>query len=134
MKIKDYYDILNVPKDCTETEIKKSYRKLAMLYHPDKNNQNDEAAKTFQDISESYLVLGNYEKRQLYDQLGYEAFLDKMDEGEDEIFKQNPQETFESFFGSRNPFASFEFGSMHAELPNKDSPKKGPNIVQKGNC
>ena len=129
MSTKDYYEILSLPKDCTLADIKKSYRRLAMKYHPDKNS-SDEAAKLFHDIAESYLVLSDNKKRQTYDQLGYEGLKDKIDEDED-IFKQNPQDTFECFFGSRNPFAAFEFGNPEStsKLPKKDGPVKGPEIT-----
>ena len=76
MSTKDYYEILSLPKDCTLADIKKSYRRLAMKYHPDKNS-SDEAAKLFHDIAESYLVLSDNKKRQTYDQLGYEGLKDK---------------------------------------------------------
>ena len=134
MTAKDYYEILNLPKDCTETEIKKSYRRLAMKYHPDKNG-TDEAAKIFHDIAEAYLVLCDHKKRDIYDKIGYEGLKEKMDDDED-VFKPNPQDTFESFFGSRNPFAAFEFGNAqgNAQLPKKDGPMKGLDIVYKLEC
>lgn len=132
--VKDYYEILNLQKDCTEKDIKKSYRRLAMKYHPDKNG-TDEASKIFQDISEAYLVLSDNKKRQIYDQIGYEGLKEKMDDDED-VFKQTPQETFECFFGSRNPFAAFEFGNPQGacELPKKDGPTKGADKLYKLQC
>jgi curved DNA-binding protein CbpA len=73
----NYYDILQVPKNSTNEEIKKSYRKLAMKWHPDKNPDNkEEAAKKFQEIGEAYDVLNDLEKRAIYDQYGYEGLRD----------------------------------------------------------
>ncbi len=64
---KDYYEILGVAKNATDEDIKKSYRKLAHQYHPDKNRGDD---KKFKEINEAYQVLGNREKRNQYDRLG----------------------------------------------------------------
>ena len=65
-----YYDLLEVKSTATELEIKKSYRKLAIKYHPDKNPGNELAAETFKKISEAYQVLSDKEKRVRYDQVG----------------------------------------------------------------
>jgi len=73
MAKRDYYEVLGVPKDATEDEIKKAYRKLAMKYHPDKNPDNKEAEEKFKEASEAYEVLSDKEKRQLYDQYGHEG-------------------------------------------------------------
>ena len=69
----DYYDILGVEKDAALSAIKKSYRKLAMKYHPDKNQGDDEAEKKFKEIGEAYAVLSDPEKRKKYDQFGKEG-------------------------------------------------------------
>ena len=65
----DYYKILGVDKKSTQKEIKKSYRKLALKYHPDRN-RNPEAEDTFKEISRAYQVLSVPSKRQEYDLLG----------------------------------------------------------------
>jgi molecular chaperone DnaJ len=66
----DYYDILEISRNATADEIKKAYRKKALQYHPDKNPGNAEAEKRFKEISESYEVLSDDKKRQLYDRHG----------------------------------------------------------------
>lgn len=70
---KDYYAILGVPKDATAEAIKKSYRKLARKWHPDINPGNKEAESKFKEISAAYDVLGDKEKRKLYDEFGEEG-------------------------------------------------------------
>jgi curved DNA-binding protein len=70
MDYKDYYKILGLNKKATKAEIKKAYRKLAMKFHPDKNQDNPKAEDKFKEISEAYEVLGNDDSRGKYDQLG----------------------------------------------------------------
>ncbi len=64
---KDFYKILGVPKDASEADIKKAYRKLARKYHPDQNQNDTNAERMFKDLSEAYSVLSDPEERQQYD-------------------------------------------------------------------
>eukprot|EP00211_Chloroparvula_japonica_P005684 CAMPEP_0119132988 /NCGR_PEP_ID=MMETSP1310-20130426/12715_1 /TAXON_ID=464262 /ORGANISM="Genus nov. species nov., Strain RCC2339" /LENGTH=374 /DNA_ID=CAMNT_0007123657 /DNA_START=38 /DNA_END=1162 /DNA_ORIENTATION=- len=73
---RDFYKILGVPRDASERQIKKAYRKLAVQYHPDKNKGDDSAKDRFQDINAAYEVLSDSEKRRKYDQLGEEGMLE----------------------------------------------------------
>jgi len=79
---KKYYDILNVTKDNTSDEIKKSYRKLSMKYHPDKNNGEDSKMK---ELTEAYSILGDPEKKRKYDL---------------ESSMPNPEDLINMFFGN----------------------------------
>ena len=67
---KDYYEVLGVPKDSSEKDLKGAYRKLAMKYHPDRSEEPD-AEEKFKELSEAYAVLSDPEKRQKYDQFGH---------------------------------------------------------------
>lgn len=71
MSKRDYYDILGVDKNASDSELKKAYRKLAMKYHPDRNKGDEEASKKFKEASEAYEVLRDPEKRKKYDQFGH---------------------------------------------------------------
>lgn len=74
MEKRDYYEVLGVSKDATEQEIKKAYRKMAMKYHPDKNQGNKESEEKFKEVNEAYEVLSDVEKRKTYDQFGHAGF------------------------------------------------------------
>ncbi|WSA78096.1 molecular chaperone DnaJ [Streptomyces sp. NBC_01799] len=65
---KDYYKVLGVPKDATDAEIKKAYRKLAREFHPDANKGDDKAEERFKEISEANDILGDSKKRKEYDE------------------------------------------------------------------
>lgn len=70
----DYYETLGVNKGASADEIKKSFRKLAMQYHPDRNPNNKEAEAKFKEINEAYEVLKDDQKRAAYDRFGHQAF------------------------------------------------------------
>ena len=70
---KDFYEVLGVPRTASKDQIKDSYRKLAMQYHPDRNKA-PEAEEKFKEISEAYAVLSDDQKRQQYDTLGHAGF------------------------------------------------------------
>ncbi len=71
MSKKDFYQVLGVSKAAQADEIKKAYRKLAMIHHPDKNQGNKKAEEKFKELSEAYEVLSDEKKRQAYDQFGH---------------------------------------------------------------
>ncbi len=71
MAKKDYYEVLGIERNATESEIKKAYRKLALQFHPDKNPGDPTAEKKFKEAAEAYEVLSNADKRARYDQFGH---------------------------------------------------------------
>ena len=68
---RDYYEVLGVGRDCTAEELKKAYRKLAMQYHPDRNQGDSQAEERFKEVGEAYGVLSDPQKRQQYDAFGH---------------------------------------------------------------
>ncbi|MEW6078732.1 MAG: molecular chaperone DnaJ [Thermodesulfobacteriota bacterium] len=98
---RDYYEILGVSRECTEVELKKCYRQIALKYHPDKNPGDKEAEEVFKEASEAYSVLCDPEKRRIYDQFGH-AGLNGMGGGHgagfEDIFSSFG-DIFEDFFG-----------------------------------
>eukprot|EP00457_Paulinella_chromatophora_P001594 gb/GEZN01001596.1/.p1 GENE.gb/GEZN01001596.1/~~gb/GEZN01001596.1/.p1 ORF type:complete len:891 (+),score=149.65 gb/GEZN01001596.1/:123-2795(+) len=74
---KDYYQRFDLPRSCTEKQLKKAFKKLALQYHPDKNPDDEEAAENFVAINKAYEVLNDAEKRQIYDRFGEEGLAQK---------------------------------------------------------
>jgi molecular chaperone DnaJ len=70
-KKRDYYEVLGVNRDASDEDIKKSYRKLAMKHHPDRNPDNPKAEEQFKEAKEAYEILSDTQKRQAYDQFGH---------------------------------------------------------------
>ena len=105
----NYYETLGVHQNATDSEIKKAYKKLALRWHPDKNQNNQKTAqKIFQEIAEAYEVLSDPQKRYQFDRHGANNYLQQNEPtfGEfsdyPEFFSQNvfrdPFETFHDFF------------------------------------
>lgn len=74
MNERDYYEVLNVSRSASESEIQQAYRKLAMRYHPDRNPDDAEAEVKFREAAEAYEVLRDPEKRARYDRFGHAGF------------------------------------------------------------
>ena len=112
MEDQDYYDVLQIKKDASESDIKKSYYKLAREYHPDKapDDKKEEYTKKFQKIGEAYETLSDKEKREIYDQYGKEG-LKQQGGGHP---GGNPFDIFNDIFGGGNPFGNSgnPFGNM----------------------
>ncbi|KAM4678539.1 dnaJ homolog subfamily B member 9 [Discoglossus pictus] len=94
---KTYYDILGVPKNASERQIKKAFHKLAMKYHPDKNKSPDAEAK-FREIAEAYETLSDESKRKEYDQFGHDAFTNSGRGTGDQSFHQHFNFNFDDLF------------------------------------
>lgn len=79
METEDFYKILNVARDASEAEIKKAYRKRARELHPDRNKDNPAAEELFKKVSAAYAVLGDKEKKKIYDEFGIDGLRDGFD-------------------------------------------------------
>lgn len=73
MSKRDYYEVLGVERDASDSDIKSAYRKLAVKYHPDRNQDNPEAEEKFKEAAEAYAVLSDAEKRARYDRFGHQT-------------------------------------------------------------
>ena len=111
---RDYYEVLGVPKDADDKQIKRAYWKLAKKYHPDVNPGDKEAEEKFKEANEAYEVLSDPDKRQKYDQFGFAGF-DPSSFGQGfggGAFGINLEDIFASLFGDAG-FGGFSgFGSF----------------------
>lgn len=112
---RDYYEVLEVVKTATAEEIKKSYRKLALQHHPDRNKGNKESEEKFKEAAEAYEVLSDPEKRQIYDRYGHEGL---------------QQSGFQGFRNFEDVFSSF--GDIFEEFFGFGSSRSRRNVVRRG--
>eukprot|EP00118_Oscarella_pearsei_P024632 m.306479 g.306479 ORF g.306479 m.306479 type:complete len:241 (+) comp41276_c0_seq1:97-819(+) len=114
----DYYDVLGIPRDSSDKDIKKAYRKLALKWHPDKNPDSYQEAETkFKQISEAYEVLSDKRKRDIYDRYGKAGLKEGSGGGAGfdgfNFHFRDPNEIFREFFG--NAFFPDFFGPTHTD-------------------
>ena len=120
-KSDDFYEVLGVPRDAQDKDIKKAYRKLSLKYHPDKNPDNkEEAEEIFKTISFAYGILSDSQKRQDYDRFGRDYVVNGGHTGGGgggganfrhanfhHFNMQSANDIFRNFFGGKDPFQSF---------------------------
>ena len=99
MSKRDYYEVLGVDKDADDKDIKKSYRRVAMKYHPDRNPDDPDAEEKFKEATEAYDVLMDGEKRQAYDQFGHAGVDSSMGGGAGGFGGSNFSDIFGDVFG-----------------------------------
>jgi len=105
----DYYKILGIDRNASESEIKKAYRKLAMKYHPDRTKGDKSAEEMFKKISEAYAVLSDKEKRKQYDTFGASGFSQRY--SQEDIFRGfNFGDIFKEFGFDDSSFANVFMG------------------------
>ena len=125
MAKRDYYEVLGVQRGASEEEIKKSYRKLAVKFHPDKNPGDKAAEEKFKELGEAYEILSDPQQRSAYDQYGHAAFDRRAGGG----FARgggfhDPFDIFREVFGGSNIFDEF-FGGGSRD-PN--GPQRGDDL------
>mmetsp|Transcript_98902 Transcript_98902/g.176210 ORF Transcript_98902/g.176210 Transcript_98902/m.176210 type:complete len:339 (-) Transcript_98902:353-1369(-) len=111
----DYYKVLGVPRDATDAQLKKAYRKLALKWHPDKNKDNAAAAsEKFKEVGEAFAVLSDPKKRAVYDQHGADGLKGGVPDGRGgyaggghSFSTEAAGDIFKQFFGTSNPFEAF---------------------------
>ena len=129
MSDSEYYDILGIGRNASESDIKKAYRKLALKYHPDKapEDKKEEYEETFKKISEAYSVLSDSNKREMYDKFGKQAVNDSG--GGPGV---NPFDIFGDIFGNGGfPGGGFPGGGVHVRVNGQNFSFSSNNFVRK---
>jgi molecular chaperone DnaJ len=120
MAKRDYYDVLGVSKSADAEELKRSYRKLAMQFHPDRNPGDKTAEQKFKDLNEAYDVLKDDQKRAAYDRFGHAAF---------ENGSRGPGDFgFGGFSGGFADIFEEMFGAMGAARRGQAGPSRGSDL------
>jgi molecular chaperone DnaJ len=121
----DYYERLGVSRDATSEEIKKAYRKLALKYHPDRNEGSKEAESRFREVTEAYEVLRDSEKRSTYDRYGEQGLRGSPGFGPFDF-----SDAIEIFMRDFGGFGGFEeiFGGRRGGRSGRREPGKGQTI------
>ncbi|MFB0555136.1 MAG: molecular chaperone DnaJ [Phycisphaerae bacterium] len=122
MAKRDYYEVLGVGKNASADEIKRSYRRMAMKYHPDKNPGDKKAEANFKECAEAYEVLSDAEKRRRYDQFGHEGLRGA---GMHDFSRMNVEDIF-SMFGFEDFFSGI-FGG-HRRSSRRAGPTRGYDL------
>lgn len=119
---RDYYEILEVERTCTEVELKAAFRKAAMKHHPDRNPGDPEAEIRFKECNEAYSVLSDPQKRAAYDRFGHAAFQNGGGGGGfGGGFQGDPADIFSSIFGDA-------FGEMFGQGGRRNGPARGQDL------
>ena len=126
IKKKCLYTTLEVCKDATQEQIKSSYKKLALKWHPDKHKEEDrdKATEEFKIISEAYSVLSNEKRKKFYDKHG------KIDEGDDADDAGFMDEVFTMFFGGGKGGSSFDDFDDFIHILEGDNDKKSRKLFR----
>jgi molecular chaperone DnaJ len=124
MAKRDYYEVLGVSRDASPGEIKKAYRKMAMENHPDRNPGDASAEERFKEASEAYAVLGNEEKKNVYDQYGFNGLKGAGGFGDGTFFSDSIFADFEDILGGM-----FGFGSVFGQQGRRGGKARGRDLA-----
>ncbi|MEQ1760051.1 MAG: molecular chaperone DnaJ [Vicinamibacterales bacterium] len=122
MSKRDYYEIIGVSRTATDQEIKSSYRKLALKYHPDRNPGDKEAEERFKEAAEAYAVLADTDKRHMYDRFGHAGLGGAATGG----FDPNVFTGFEDILGGLGDV--FGFGDVFGGGRRRGGPQRGADL------
>jgi len=123
---RDYYEILQVTKTSTPEEIKKSYRKVAMQFHPDRNPGDASAEEKFKEAAEAYEILSDPDKKAKYDRFGHQAFAGPGGRGSSNVNMDDIFSQFGDIFGE-DVFGSF-FGGNRGSANRRSTGTRGSNL------
>jgi molecular chaperone DnaJ len=125
LKKRDYYEVLGVPRQATDAEIKKAYRQLALKYHPDRNPNDKGAEEKFKEAAEAYAVLADAGRRSRYDQFGHAGLGGSQGFGgfNPEVFSD-----FEDIFSSLGSIFGFSVGDMFGERRERGGGRRGSDL------
>lgn len=129
MSKEDFYRILEISENATQDEVKKSYRRLSLKWHPDKNPGNPEASVIFQKISEAYETIGDAEKRQEYDMIKKNPFFGRPQQGFSQGMQFNDVDDLFSMFFSGGPMQGRPMQHMQGVYPNMQSQGLPPEFA-----
>jgi len=127
MAKRDYYEVLGVGKSASADDIKRTYRRMAMKYHPDKNPGDKEAEDKFKECAEAYEVLSDTQKRQRYDQFGHEGLRGIGMRDYTHMRWQDIGSIFEDIFGFDDFFADI-FGGRRSRAARRTGPTRGYDL------
>ena len=127
MAKRDYYEILGVPRNATEEEIKRAYRKKAIEYHPDKNPGDKAAEEKFKEAAEAYEVLRDPEKRAVYDRYGHEG-LNRGAGGATSFEGMSMEDILRHFGFGDDIFSEFFGGRRSGGFGNRRGAERGSNL------
>jgi len=119
---RDYYEVLGVPRDATDQQLKSAYRKLALKFHPDRNQGNAEATDRFKEAAEAYAVLCDKDKRAAYDRFGHAGVSGAGAGG----FDPSVFAGFDDIFGNLGDL--FGFGDVFSGRRRRGGPQRGSDL------
>src|SRR5277367_2441217 len=129
---RDYYEILEVTRTSSGEEIKRSYRKLAVKFHPDKNPGDHTAEEKFKELGEAYDVLSDEQKKAAYDRYGHAAFAQGGGAARGAGGFHDPFDIFREVFGASGGgggiFEQFFGGAAAGQRPDRDGKQRGSDL------